>query len=141
MKALFFIPLLIFFLVLPKVLSGQNAKSGNNPEHLVVVWSSGDPYVAEKVAFMYTHAAKTAGWFDKVTLIVWGPSAKLAAENTMIQEKLTSMMKDGVILEACIACARSYGVDENLTRLGIDVKGMGKILSGYLKNDARVITF
>ena len=31
---------------------------------LAVLWTSGDPDVAERVALMYTHVAKTAEWFD-----------------------------------------------------------------------------
>ena len=121
--------------------NAQNEKNSNSPDHLVVIWSSDDPYVAEKVTFMYTHAAKTAGWFEKVTLIIWGPSAKLTAENLKIQEKLKAMQKDGVIIEACSACASSYGVDDDLEELGFDVKGMGTYLTDYLKSDAKVLTF
>lgn len=121
--------------------NAQNQNSENATDHLVVVWSSDDPYVAEKVTFMYTHAAKTAGWFSDVTLIIWGPSAKLTAENIKIQEKLKAMQDDGVVIEACIACASSYGVDENLKNLGFDVKGMGTHLSRYLKSGAKVLTF
>ena len=40
---------------------------------LVVVWSSGDPDVAEKSCLMYAHAAKKYNWFKAVILIVWGP--------------------------------------------------------------------
>lgn len=119
----------------------QSEKTPNSPDHLVVIWSSDDPYVAEKVTFMYTHAAKTAGWFSEVTLIIWGPSAKLTAENLKIQEKLKAMQKDGVIIEACSACAGSYGVDDDLEKLGFDVKGMGTYLTDYLKSDAKVLTF
>ncbi len=110
-------------------------------DKLVVVWSSGDPYVAEKVAFMYTHAARRNGWYRDVTLVIWGPSAKLAAENIKIQAKLKAMQKDGVVLEACSSCANSYNVADDLRALGIDVKGMGVPLTNYLKSDARVITF
>lgn len=122
-------------------LNAQEEKPVDSSDKLVVIWSSGDPDVAEKVCFMYTHAAKKYGWFKDVTLIVWGPSAKLATENSKIQEKLKAMQEDGVVLEACIACARSYGVDEKLKEFGIDVKGMGTPLTAYLKSGAKVITF
>jgi hypothetical protein len=56
-----------------------------------------DTYVAERVALTYTHAAKTAGWFRKVTLVIWGPSAKLISENIKLQEKIKAMQKDGVV--------------------------------------------
>lgn len=113
----------------------------STPDKLVVVWTSDDPYVAERVALMYTHAAKTAGWFKDVTLIIWGPSAKLTVENLKIQEKLKAMQKDGVVIEACIACANAYGIADDLKKLGFDVKGMGKPLSDYLKSGAKVLTF
>ena len=111
------------------------------PDKLVIVWTSGDPYVAERVAFMYTHNAKTAGWFKEVTLIVWGPSAKLISENIKLQEKVKAMQKDGIIVEACVACANAYNVTEDLRKLGYDVKGMGKPLTDYLKSGAKVLTF
>ena len=108
---------------------------------LVVVWTSGDVEVAEKMVFMYVHNAKRAGWFKEVVFIVWGPSAKLLSENEDLQEEVKAMGKDGIILEACTACARMYGVNDKLAGLGIDVKGMGVPLSNYLKNGYRVISF
>lgn len=107
----------------------------------MVLWTSDDPYVAERVAFMYTHAAKKAAWFKDVTLIIWGPSAKLISENSKLQEKIKSMMEDGIVVEACISCANSYGVADKLKELGYDVKGMGVPLTGYLKENAKVLTF
>ena len=110
-------------------------------DKLVVVWTSDDPYVAERVAFMYTHNAKKNGWFKDVTLIVWGPSAKLISENIKLQEKIKAMQADGVVVEACISCSNAYGVTEDLRKLGYDVKGMGKQLTDYLKSGAKVLTF
>ena len=120
--------------------TGESNPPDNN-DKLVVLWTSDDPYVAERVAFMYTHAAKTAGWFSEVTLIIWGPSAKLAAENIKVQEKLKAMKEDGVIIEACIVCANEYGVTDTLKNLDFDVKGMGRPLTDYLKSGAKVLTF
>jgi hypothetical protein len=120
---------------------GQNESPEKPADKLVVVWTSDDPYVAERVALMYTHAAKTAGWFSEVTLIIWGPSAKLTAENLKVQEKLKSMQTDGVEIQACVVCADAYGVTEDLKNLNFEVKGMGKPLTGYLKSDAKVLTF
>jgi len=110
---------------------------------LAVIWSSGDPDVAEKVCFMYTHAAKRAKWFNEVVLIVWGPSAKLLSENEKLQTKIKAMAKDGVKLQACVACARMYGNDvvNKLKEIGIEVKGMGVPLSNYLKNNWKTLTF
>lgn len=133
-----FIGILLF---LSPVINSQTVNQVPANDKLVVLWTSDDPMVAERVALMYTHAAKTAGWFSEVTLIVWGPSAKLIAENIKLQEKLRAMQKDGVVIEACVACANAYGVVEDLKRLGYDVKGMGKPLTDYLKSGAKVVTF
>ena len=119
----------------------QTGNISDNTDKLVVVWTSDDPYVAERVALMYTHAAKTAGWFSEVTLIIWGPSAKLTAENTMIQEKLKAMQDDGVVIEACIVCADAYEVTDKLKELDFVVKGMGRPLTDYMKGGAKVLTF
>ena len=122
-------------------IKAQTANPELTPDKLVVVWTSDDPMVAERVALMYTHAAKTSGWFKEVTLIVWGPSAKLITENIKLQDKLKAMQKDGIVIEACIVCANAYGVAEDLKKLGYDVKGMGKPLTDYLKTGAKVLTF
>lgn len=110
-------------------------------DRLVVLWVSGDRDVAEKSCLMYTHAAKKNGWFDEVVLIVWGSSSKLLAEDQGLQEKVRAMIKDGVILEACIACSNSLGVTEELKALGIDVKGMGLPLTTYMKSGYHVLTY
>ena len=142
MKTKFFlILLLVFSSVLNSTIFAQLEARNNIPDKLVVLWTSDDPYVAERVALMYTHAAKTNHWFNDVTLIIWGPSAKLISENIKIQEKVKAMQKDGIIVEACIACSNSYGVTEDLKKLGFDVKGMGKPLTDYLKSGAKVLTF
>ncbi len=114
----------------------------NNPKDtLAVLWTSGDPEVAEKVCFMYTHNAKKLGWFESVILIVWGPSAKLLSENTGLQTQVKAMMADGVELKACKACADSYGVSEKLSSLGIEVIYMGMPLTQYLKNGNSILNF
>ncbi len=130
----------ILFFNTAKVM-GQQEKSENTSDKLVIVWTSDDPYLAERMVLMYAHAAKTAGWFKEVTVIIWGPSAKMVAENLKIQEKLKAMQKDGVEIQACIACATAYEVVDELKNLKFEVKGMGKPLSDYLKSDAKVITF
>jgi len=139
--------LVLIFLIKPGLFS-QVSDSPNNfadnnvkSDTLLVLWSSGDPEVAEKVCFMYTYNAKKRGWFKEVIFVVWGPSAKLLAENKDLQESVKKMGEEGIILEACVACARMYGVDDDLKDLGIDVKGMGTVLTGYLKKGYPNITF
>lgn len=106
-----------------------------------MLWTSGDPEVAHRVCFMYTHNAKTQGWFDEVRLIVWGPSARLLAGDKDLQSEVGQMMKDGVKVQACIVCADSYGVADTLRALGIEVKAMGRPLTDLLESDSKLLTF
>lgn len=137
--------LLLFFLSVVISLShAQESKVVLQPgsrDTLVVLWTSADPQVAEKVALMYTHAAAKNEWFKKVILIVWGPSANLLAHHNDLQSKITSMISDGIKVQACVVCANSYGVSDRLNELGIEVIGMGKPLTGYLKRGYSQLTF
>ncbi len=77
----------------------------------------------------------------EVTLVVWGPSAKLLASDPELQDMVKVMGKAGVELLACKACSDSYGVSAALEALGIDVIYMGEPLTDVLKSGIKVITF
>jgi len=115
--------------------------AATTPSRLAILWTSGDSEVAHNVAFMYAHTAKKVGWFDEVTLIVWGPSQRNLIGDKDLQAKIKEMQDDGVLVEACIACAMTYGIVEELKALGIPVRGMGPPLTNYLKNGWKVLTF
>jgi hypothetical protein len=139
--------ILLFIFSFNFFLAAQESDRINASNHstakdtLVVLWSSGDPAVAEKVCLLYTHAAYKYDWFKKVTLIVWGPSANLLAKNSELQEKIKTMISDGIHVEACIVCADSYGVSDKLRDMGIKVFGAGKPLTNYLKRNYSILTF
>ena len=136
---------LLFILILTSgsadLLKAQEVKTNTASDTLVVLWSSGDPEVAEKACLMYTSAAKKYGWFREVILIVWGPSEKLLAENSVLKDKISTMKNDGVIIEACVACSNMYGVTDELRICEVDVKGMGVPLTRYLKRNYKIICF
>jgi hypothetical protein len=119
----------------------QSSAAAVDGERLAVVWTSGDPEVAHRMCLMYTHAAKRVGWFDEVRLIVWGPSARLLAADKDLQAKIADMQESGVVVQACVVCADSYGVSDDLRDLNIEVKPMGKPLSDLVKTGWRVLTF
>ncbi|MBT3747471.1 MAG: DsrE family protein [Bacteroidetes bacterium] len=140
--------IILFFgiLICGSVVHAQDAPPAKpiqfeSSDTLLVVWSSGDPELAEKVCFMYAYNAKKWAWFKEVIFVVWGPSQKLLAENEKLQEGIEKMKEIGMIVEACVACARMYGVDEDLREMDIDVKGMGTVLTKYLKAGYPNITF
>jgi hypothetical protein len=114
----------------------QEKVNKSMPEELVVIWTSGDREVALKMAFMYTFNSKRFNWgWKNVTLVVWGPSAKLLAEDKELQEHIVDMKEVGVNLLACKKCSDMYRVSPDLRRLGIEVKYMGKPLTDYLRSD------
>jgi hypothetical protein len=117
-------------------------KESSKPDELVVLWTSGDREVTLKMAFMYTLNSKRFKWgWKNVTLVVWGPSSKLLAADKELQEHIVDMKEAGVKLQACKKCSDMYGVSDDLRRLGIEVKYMGKPLTDYLRDDNyRVIT-
>lgn len=110
-------------------------------EKLVVVWSSGDREVALEMVFMYTLNAKLRGWWDDVTFVIWGPSQKLLASDLELQGRLRKMIKEGIVVEACLSCADDFGVTDSLKKLGVDVKYMGVPLTEYTKEGRRVLSF
>ena len=137
--------ILTIFIVLLVSLSvrsyGQQKPLAGPSDTLVVLWSSGDPEVAEKACLMYASAANKFKWFDEVILVVWGPSEKLLAGNAVLKEKVSQLQKSGVMVQACIACSNMYGVTDTLKVCQVDVKGMGVPLTKYLKRGYRVVSY
>ncbi|MGD0337960.1 MAG: DsrE family protein [Bacteroidota bacterium] len=146
----------IFFIIANLILGGlllcQNlmkveSSSGNDSikaistikQQQLILWTSGDREVALKMVFMYAYYCKKNSWMDNVRLLVWGPSSKLLAEDTVLQEKLKDLKQVGVELYACKACADLYGVSDRLTQLGITVMYTGEMLAELQKSGWHVI--
>ena len=110
------------------------------PEKLFVLWSSGDREVAKKMVFMYTLNAKLKGWWNDISLIVWGPSAKLLTEDEELQGYMDKIMDAGVSVRACKGCADQYGISGKLEELGITVLYIGKELTDYIKEGREILT-
>jgi len=109
-------------------------------EKLVIIWSSADRDVALNMVFMYTPNSRKFGWWDDITLVVWGPSAKLLAEDETLQIHMKNMIDAGVVVKACKMCSDSYGVSYKLEKLGIIVKYMQE-LTDYIKEGRHILTF
>ena len=117
------------------------AAEKDQPSKLLIIWTSADRDVALKMVYMYAYNAKKNGWWDEVRFVVWGPSSLLLSGDKELQDYIGKMKDEGVILEACKACADMYGVSDKLTSLGIDVKYMGKPLTDMLKSGYVSMTF
>ncbi len=108
--------------------------------HLYVLWTNDNPITAEKMIFMYTVNSLIKGWWEKVTLIIWGAPAKLVSEDENIQEMVRKALEAGVHITACKACADQLGVTETLEKLNIEVKYWGAPLTEILTNDEKLLT-
>jgi hypothetical protein len=122
----------------------ENIITKNNQSEtskLLVLWTSGDRDVALNMVFMYSYNAKKYEWWDTIRLIVWGPSAKLLAEDKELQQEINKMKTAGIELFACKACSDRYEVSDKLQELGINVKYIGQDFTTMLKNDWVILTF
>lgn len=142
MKKYFFISLTILVInILSYNVMGQNEIKPDNSDTLCILWTSGDPDVANKMVFMYAQASKRNGWWKHVEFIVWGPSQQLISENVEIQNEIKKMMLTGIKFEACKACADMYCVSDKLIDVGLDVRYMGQALTEVLKSNKKLMTF
>lgn len=107
---------------------------------LVVLWITRDPEAAKHMALMYAKNSRIKGWWDQVRLVVWGPSAKLLAEDAELQAEVEDCRAAGVVVQACKACADRYGVSDALTGLGVDVRFMGDPMTKYLQTGWKVLS-
>ncbi|MDR2696922.1 MAG: hypothetical protein LBB40_00420 [Holophagales bacterium] len=127
--------------VAPAISLNANGSTNVTPS-LLVIWSSADREVAMQTCLTYVENAVKNKWFNGTTLIVWGPSVKLLANDRELQAKIELIIDRGAKVQACAETASSYGVADKLKELGIDVKPIDMPLTGILKTaNTRVITF
>lgn len=109
-------------------------------EKLNILWTNDNPNTAHTMVFMYATNAMLNGWWDEVNVIIWGPTAKLVADDEGVQERINLAKKAGVNVVGCIACAMQFGVVDELQSLGIELKPMGEPLTDIIKANQKLIT-
>lgn len=107
---------------------------------LFILWANADILTSDKMVMMYSTNSMLQKWWDEVTVIIWGATAKLAAENEFIQTKIKIAQHAGVHFSACKACADQLGATNTLMDLGIELRYWGEGLTEILKNDEKLIT-
>lgn len=107
---------------------------------LLIVWSSGDAEVAKKMVLLYSSVILPRGYWDEAHLMVWGPSARLLAEDETLQTMVENVLDTGVKASVCVVCSDDYGVTEKLAALGIEPMHTGELLTEALQSDWKVIT-
>ena len=131
------------FLISSCVGTGSLSQSNEqtDPSKLLVVWTSGDRDVAMNMVFMYTYNAKKSEWWENIRFIIWGASTKLLSGDKELQQEILKMKEIGIEILVCKACADIYGLSEDLQKLGLEVRYVGKDLTDMLKSDWKTLTF
>ncbi len=109
-------------------------------KRLNILWTTNNKDTINNMIGMYSQNSLKKGWWDSVNILIWGASTKLINEDKEIQELIKQMIKSGVHLQACKACADKYNAEETLKSIGIDVKYAGQDLTDYIMNDDKLIT-
>ncbi|MEW5734530.1 MAG: DsrE family protein [Thermodesulfobacteriota bacterium] len=109
-------------------------------DELVLLWTSADREVAVQMAFMYAGNSMRLGWWREVTLLIWGPSARLAAQDPEIRQHLPGLAEAGVRLLACRKCADNYGASAALEAAGVTVVYTGELLTRWIKEGKAVLS-
>ena len=109
-------------------------------DKLFILWTSSETETFDEMVFMYAFNAKKYGWWEEITVIIWGASAQLAEEDELVQLKIREMIEGGVKVTACKACADDLGVSARLEELGVEVKYWGQALTAVIKSTSHLIT-
>jgi hypothetical protein len=109
-------------------------------EKLYILWTNADEVAFNQMVAMYARNAKLNGWWDDITVIIWGPTAQLAAESELVASKIRELIQAGIKFSACKACSDSLGTTERLIEMGVEVKYWGEGLTEVLKSGVKLIT-
>ena len=96
---------------------------------------------ALEVGLVYPMNCAKNKWLDEVKVIFIGPSEKLAAFDTQVQEKIKEMKSYGVEIFACKWCSDRMGITSQLEAQGITVVYVGPIISQLIKDGWAQLTF
>lgn len=107
---------------------------------LYILWTNDSLITAEKMVFMYGINSKLKGWWDEVSIIIWGATVQLVCENKRVQELIEEAQLEGVHISACKACSDQLGATDTLEELGVEVIYQGVPLTEILKNGEKLLT-
>jgi hypothetical protein len=106
-----------------------------------VILGSGDREVALEVGLVYPLNAAKNKWMDEVKVIIFGPSEKVAAYDTEVQDRIKELQNLGVEVLACKWCADRMNITSELEKAGIKVEYVGTVISQLLKDGWASLTF
>jgi len=107
---------------------------------LFILWTSADETTFDKMINMYARNGIKNGWWEKITIIIWGGSTQLVKDSPIVQQGIRDLISQGVFLTACKACAERVGAAELLVDLGVEVRYWGEPLTELLKQNKKLLT-
>jgi len=105
-------------------------------ENLLIVLTSENFDIAKNFPLLYSSVVLEREYWKTCHLMFWGPSIKLLATNSEIQEKILEIQETGVKMSACIVCVEEYDLVEKLESLNIVINHTGELLTQALKDDS-----
>ena len=109
-------------------------------KHLYILWTNADKVTSENMVMMYARNSMLKGWWDRVTVIVWGATQLLICNDDDIQSAVLDAQEAGVFFSACIACANKLGTAKKLMEMGIEVISWGEKLTNLIQSDEKVLS-
>ena len=110
-------------------------------QHLHILWTNADPVVFDKMVLMYAVNSLVRGWWEKVTVILWGETSRLAATDPAVREAhCPGHGAGGEILGLVLPAAKELGVEQALRDMGLEVISWGPPLTELLKTRAPLLT-
>ncbi|HNY18065.1 MAG TPA: DsrE family protein [Treponemataceae bacterium] len=109
-------------------------------DKLNILWTNADETAFDKMVAMYARNAKVNGWWNEITVLIWGSTARLAAQSELAGLRIRELLQVGVGVVACKSCSDSLGTTEKLQAMGVDVRYLGEELTRILKSDEKLLT-
>ena len=109
--------------------------------HLHIIWTNGDPITSENMVLMYAKNSMLNGWWDKVTVVLWGAPVKTYFENESVQAEVEMARDAGVEFSACISCANNLQLTDELEKARFEVIRWGQKLTLLMQNGKHVLSF
>jgi hypothetical protein len=92
---------MLFVLCNPQFIPGPAAASERSvePSNLLVFWTRGDKEVFLKTVYILTYYSREGGCWKGVQFLIWGPSARLLAEDTVAFEPIADASPNRVSVD------------------------------------------
>ncbi|AEV29957.1 hypothetical protein SpiGrapes_2181 [Sphaerochaeta pleomorpha str. Grapes] len=108
--------------------------------HLHILWTNDNVLTAENMVMLYAINAKKKNWWEEVTVIIWGATAKIAVEDEKLRSLIQDGIESGVHFSACKACADKLGTTDQLLAMGVEVLYWGEPLTKLIKDAQPLLT-